>query len=143
MPSGGLCSDWLRLRTVVNRVSLPTSVWTRQGPVPAAPSLCCVASSPRLAKGARPPTSLARRPGVVHHLSISPRVIRPLNVMVTGAFDGRYGPERALTPQMGGLSLTGSSGMLRQRLPPDGERPRFSRTGLTFGWSSHFSMVLL
>src|ERR1039458_4060209 len=63
MPSGGLCSDWLRLRTVVNRVSLPTSVWTRQGRVPAAPSLCCAASSPRLAKGARPALLLGKATG--------------------------------------------------------------------------------
>src|ERR1039458_9435299 len=33
-------------------------------------------------------------PGVVHHVSISTRVIRPLNVMVTSACDRRYGPDR-------------------------------------------------
>jgi hypothetical protein len=33
-------------------------------------------------------------PGVVHLLSISTRVIRPLNVMVTSACDGRYCPDR-------------------------------------------------
>ena len=33
-------------------------------------------------------------PGVVHLLSIPTRVIRPLNVMVTSACDGRYCPDR-------------------------------------------------
>jgi len=46
-----------------------------------------------------PNASLARQPGVVHHLSISAWVIRPLNVMVTSACDGRYGPDRRLDAQ--------------------------------------------
>ena len=73
MPSGDICSDWLRPKTFVNRaaVSLHMRRCGSGNGVPAAPSLCCAASSPRLEKGARPPTSLARRPGVVHHLSVT------------------------------------------------------------------------
>jgi hypothetical protein len=50
-----------------------------------------------------PHVSLARRPGVVHHLSISTRVIRPLNVMVTSARDRGTAPTGASTPQTGGF----------------------------------------
>ena len=50
-----------------------------------------------------PPVSLARRPGVVHLLSISTRVIRPLNVMVTSACDRGTAPTGATTSQTGGF----------------------------------------
>ncbi len=58
-----------------------------------------------------PLLSLARRSGVVHHLSISTRVIRPLNVMVTSACDRGTAPTSATTPQTGGFE--------RLRLSPD------------------------
>ncbi len=49
--------------------------------VPGGPSLYCVDSPPKLEKGARPPLLiLARQPGVVHHLSISAHIGRPLKV---------------------------------------------------------------
>ena len=50
-----------------------------------------------------PLLSLARRSGVVHHLSISTRVIRPLNVMVTSACDRGTAPTSASTSQTGGF----------------------------------------
>src|ERR1035438_3710824 len=50
-----------------------------------------------------PPVSLARRPEVVHLLSISTRVIRPSNVMVTSACDRGTAPSGATTPQTGGF----------------------------------------
>jgi hypothetical protein len=60
-----------------------------------------------------PLVSLARRPGVVHHLSISTRVIRPLNVMVTSACDRGAARTGATTPQTGGFE--------RLRLRPHSE----------------------
>ncbi len=66
-----------------------------------------------------PNASLARQPGVVHHLAISAWVIRPLNVMVTSACDNRYGPDRHLGAQDRWLPE-------RLRLRPHSE-PRCSR----------------
>jgi hypothetical protein len=45
----------------------------------AAPSPCYAASSPKLAEGARPPTSPRKATEVVHLLSVSAQVARPLN----------------------------------------------------------------
>ena len=56
--------------------------------------------------GARPLGFPRTATGVVHHLSTSTRVIRPLNVMVTSARDRGTAPTGASTPQTGGL-LTG------------------------------------